>query len=631
MGCFRVLALASPAERALLRRAILCKLAEGLLAIGPLLVAYLTAAALLGDPRAAAWLPGAADSGMRMLGITALLVLCGAGQLLFCYLANAQGYAAGYRLAADLRSRLVAHLRRLPMSVLDRREPGGLAHVLMQDVRAIEMIPGTVLPRFVAALALPAAMLALACALDWRMALLLGMGLLLALPALLLGQRGLRHATKAQAGALAALNARLIEFVRGIVVIKAFGLTGQRRTHVAGAAAGFRDTAKALTASFVRPMIAVPSLLGLGPILVMIIGSQLAGAGALPAADWLFLCLIGLRLVACLSEVLDSSAMALQANDALDRIEAVLAEPAARIAQPALALPSTGEIVFEQVTFDYRAVPANARLAEVGPGSDPAAVPALRKVDLRLPARGMVALVGRSGAGKSTVVRLLQRHWQPQSGRITIGGVDLQAWPEAALRQMVGIVAQRTLLFTLPVCENIRLGRPDAGDAEVVAAAKAARCHDLILRLPEGYDTVLANGGAMLSGGERQRLALARTILQRSPIIILDEATTALDVENERLVQAALDDLMRDRLVLVIAHRLWTVRRADQILVLEAGRIVEGGRHVELIAAGGAYHSLWQDLAEAPGWRGSAGHADDARYGATARIPALVGADLMRA
>jgi ABC-type multidrug transport system fused ATPase/permease subunit len=602
MGFFRVLALAGPTERRMLQRAIAFKILESLFAAAPLGIAYLVAAALLGDPRAAAWLPGEGGSALRIAGVAGLLAACLGLQFLFCYLTNLEGYTAGYRLSADLRIRVADHLRRLPMSFYDRREPGELAHVLMQDVMAVEMIPGTVLPRLVAALTLPAIGLAVALWWDWRLGLALVLALPLALPALLWGYRTLRRTTAEQAAALIELNARLIEFIRGIAVIRAFGLTGDRQGRVAAAVDRFRATAKALVAGFVAPTILYPVLLGLGPVAVLAGGAWLVQSGELSLAAWLLLVLLGLRLFGALGELLDFSALVLQMDNALGRITALLDEPAAGQAAGAVA-PEGFAIAFEDVRFDYRAVPAGDGLGEIALRPEPERIAALEGVSLAVPERSMVALVGHSGAGKTTLVRLLQRHWQPQGGRITIGGADLAAWPDDRLQGLISVVSQRITLFTETVRDNIRLGRTDADEDAVVAAAKAARCHDFILGLPEGYDTVLANGGALLSGGERQRLALARAFLQDSRIIILDEVTSALDVENERLVQAALDDLLRDRTVIIIAHRLWTVRRADQILVLEGGRIVERGGHDALIAQGGAYQRLWQDLADAPGWQ----------------------------
>jgi ATP-binding cassette, subfamily B, bacterial len=203
-----------------------------------------------------------------------------------------------------------------------------------------------------------------------------------------------------------------------------------------------------------------------------------------------------------------------------------------------------------------------------------------------------VAIVGPSGAGKSTVFQLLLRYYDPQGGSIALDGVNTRLQALDALRQRVGIVPQDAVIFSSTALENIRYGKPDASDAEVKAAAHAAFAHEFISALPEGYDTFLGERGVRLSGGQRQRIAIARAMLKNPPLLLLDEATSALDAESERMVQAALESAMRDRTTLVIAHRLATVQKADLIVVLDHGQLVEQGTHAELVARGGVYAGL---------------------------------------
>jgi len=242
-----------------------------------------------------------------------------------------------------------------------------------------------------------------------------------------------------------------------------------------------------------------------------------------------------------------------------------------------LAKPVRGRIQFENVTFSYPARPA---------------VKALDEVDLMIEPGETVAFVGPSGAGKTTIIQMILRFYDPQTGRILLDGHALSDLGRDAFREHIALVPQDPVIFATSARENIRFGRPDATDAQIETAAKAAAAHEFIQSLPEGYDSPLGERGVMLSGGQKQRIAIARAILRDAPVLLLDEATSALDAESEVLVQAAVDSLSADRTTLIVAHRLATVKKADRIVVLDAGRIVASGKHDELVADGGLYARL---------------------------------------
>jgi ATP-binding cassette subfamily B protein len=249
-------------------------------------------------------------------------------------------------------------------------------------------------------------------------------------------------------------------------------------------------------------------------------------------------------------------------------------DPARPAPAPSLA---TSELRLEDVTFRYPTRPESS---------------ALDGVSLTVRPGETVALVGPSGSGKTTIIQLLQRFWDPQEGRITVGGVDLREMARSDLRAQIALVPQDPVIFADTARANIRFGRPQATDAEVEAAARAAAAHDFLVRLPEGYDTYVGERGVMLSGGQKQRIAIARAILRDAPLLLLDEATSALDAESERLVQDAVERLAEGRTTLIVAHRLATVKRADRIVVLDGGRVVAEGSHDQLVAQGGLYARL---------------------------------------
>jgi subfamily B ATP-binding cassette protein MsbA len=315
-------------------------------------------------------------------------------------------------------------------------------------------------------------------------------------------------------------------------------------------------------------------------VLLLFFGQQEIIAGRLNAAQFVTFLIFLFRSydpMRKLSRLQNSMEQALAAAhhvwEVMDEHAIIEEKPNARV------LPSLGsEIELRNVSFGY----ANESRA------------VLRDVSLRIPKGTMVALVGESGGGKSTLTKLLPRFHDPSSGKVLWDGMDLKDATIASLRSQIGLVTQETVLFNDTVRHNISYGRPEATDNEIHEAARIAFAHDFIQELPQGYDTVVGERGIFLSGGQRQRLAIARAVLVNAPVLILDEATSALDAESERLVQRAIANLVRDRTTLVIAHRLSTIRRADAIVVMEAGRIIEIGTHSELLTKGGQYRKLYE-------------------------------------
>ncbi|CAB3701414.1 MAG: ABC transporter ATP-binding protein [Achromobacter sp.] len=516
-------------------------------------------------PAAAAWL--AALSGLA-LAATALRW-------------RAQGFDYGGHMARathELRVRLGEQLRRMPLETLQAQRTGGIAAKLLGGVdeqmnyalTVINLILGAIITPAVAALAL--------LALDWR----IGVALLLVFPLIIPLYRWRRPALDRGARdtgrANEALNAELLEYMQGLPVCLATGRAGAANERLRQGFEQLERLQRQAHRRGAKPTLMVVTLVEAGLLAILACGALWVTQGSLDPALLAAVLVLVVRFAEPLAMFVSFTAIFALIEAALARVEEVLA--VAPLPQwPAQGAPSPQDgIRIEQLDFQYAAGSA----------------PALRGIDLDLPARGLTALVGPSGSGKTTLTRLLMRHADPQRGAVRIGGVDIRSLSPADLNRLVSTVFQDVHLFDDTVLSNIGMARPEASEAEIRAAARAAHCLDLIERLPQGWQTRLGEAGGTLSGGERQRLSIARAILKNAPILILDEPTAALDTESELAVQAAIDALVPDRSVIVIAHRLSTIVAADRILVFEEGRITQRGTHAQLLATAGRYRQMWR-------------------------------------
>lgn len=574
---FNLLMLAGP-QRPMMVAAIVLRVFEGLVAALPLGIVLITAARIL-DPHAFPSWP----AGLAMAAL--LLAAALTAQWALFHAASRCGHLVGYRMTARLRRDLIVHLRRLPSTFFHKRDSGDITGIVMGDVTRLEMFPGVVLPRVVLGTLFPILGVVIGLMADWRLALPLAVAVAL-LPLALTAATAIQdNAASRLTDAGNALNSRVLEFILALPVLKAFGLTARHLTGCVQAMAAARDCGKALTTRYVLAAMLVPLLVAAAGSLTIVLAFLSLRDGTIDSLRFLLFVFLTLRLFAPVIELVEFSSIIQQMALSAERLTAILTAPPQQT-QAAARPTADHSIRFENVGMVH------------GDGTV-----ALHGIDLAMAQGSVTALVGHTGSGKSTIARLITRFWEASSGRVTIGGVDVRSLDPEILAGMVGVVSQQVVLFTMSVRDNLRLARPGASDAEIEAAARKARCHEMIRALPQGYDTVLDNGGAVLSGGERQRLSLARLFLKDCPILVLDEATSALDVENEHLVQQALAELIIGRTVVMIAHRLWTVRHADQIVVLDNGRITQCGTHGELVEQLGPYGGLWRALEEAPGWR----------------------------
>jgi ATP-binding cassette subfamily C protein CydD len=479
-----------------------------------------------------------------------------------------------------LRRRMYAHLLALGPGYLERTRTGAVQSTLVDGVEALEGYLSYYVPQCAVTLLAPLPIIAFIAYLDPLIGGLVLVAALLTLfgpplTARLLGTHGRRHWQ-----AYAALNAQFVDSMQGMTTAKAFNASVRRgRDLQAQAMELYRATMVQLSLSMVSHGV-VGLVTGLGTAVAIGIGAVRLAEGALTVIGLLTILFLARE---CFRPFFELSKYWHQGYLGISTATGIFALLDARpeVAEPAALVGLDRDAIhpwirFEDVTFAY---------AE-------GERPALRGLSFELAPGETVALIGRSGAGKTTVVSLLLRFFDPASGRITLDGRDLHEYPLATLRAMLAVVSQETYLFHGTIADNLRLGKPDATDEVLIAAATAANAHDFIAALPLGYDTLVGERGLKLSGGERQRIAIARALLKDAPILILDEATSCVDAANEAAIQQALDRLTRSRTTLVIAHRLSTVVNADRIVVLDAGRAVESGEHGELVAQRGAYSGL---------------------------------------
>ncbi|SPT63856.1 Iron import ATP-binding/permease protein IrtA [Actinomadura madurae] len=475
-----------------------------------------------------------------------------------------------------LRRRVAARLGRVPMGWFTDRGSGRVKRVLQDDVHAVHHLVAHALNDLVGAVVTPVAILAYLFWVDWRLALVCIAPLLLYVVAYGWMMRDAAAQMAKWSEALSRLNAAVVEFVAGIAVVKTFGQTHRAQDRYRRAGDDLAD----FFGRWVGPMLrveAVSSLIIAPPVMLLVAAGASAwfvGEGWIGPAEALPFLMLAVGLGTPVM-TLGFGAQAMRtATEAAGRLGELLSTAVLTSPEEPRA-PQGSRVEFDGVGFSY-----DGRTT------------VLDGIDLVLEPGTVTALVGASGSGKSTLARLLPRFWDPGTGHVRIGGVDLRDMAETDLYRQVGFVFQETSLLRASVRDNIRLARPDAAGTEVEAAARAAQIHDRIARLPRGYDAVV-HEDAELSGGEAQRVAIARALLADAPVLVLDEATAFADPECEAAVQDALSELVAGRTLLVIAHRLHTITGADQIVVMDGGRIAETGRHADLLRAGGVYTRLW--------------------------------------
>ena len=495
-------------------------------------------------------------------------------EAVFEHISNVLQSATGYMVFADMRLKLGDHLRKLPMGYFTEGNIGKISSVLATDMVFIEENCMGVLSELVTFLISQGLMVVMMFVMDYRMGIL---SLMVVIAFIIVGNLMLRtnmeHSHLKQEAA-ESLTEEVLDFAEGMGIIKSYNLLGDRSKKLTDEFAKSCKDSIAYEMDYTPWSRALYLTFGIGTAAALAMSALLYTTGTISAEYMVGMALFLFDLFAAIKSYYGQMARLTVTSASLDRIEEVFdAEELNDEGKKDLvsAESSANEIEYDNVGFAY------------------AEKDVLSNVSFEIKQGEMTALVGPSGGGKSTIASLLARFWDVKSGRILVRGEDIRNVSLGSLMDQISMVFQRVYLFQDTVYNNIAIGRPDATREEVEAAAKKARCYDFIMQLPEGFDTVIGEGGASLSGGEQQRISIARCILKDSPIVILDEATASVDADNERAIQEAISELCKDKTLLVIAHRLRTIRDADQILVISDGQIKEHGNHAELMAQNGTY------------------------------------------
>ena len=504
-----------------------------------------------------------------------LIALFWLGRVLCHAFSTATSHRATFAVLGEIRKRCTEKLTRMPLGAVLAQSSGALKNTLIERIDSIETTLAHIVPEFTANLLIPIIITVYIFTIDWRM----GLASLATVPLgmffyiwMMATSAGFYQATIDNTKAL---NNTAVEYINGIQVIKVFGKTKssyERFVKDAQAAAGaFIGWMRASIIPFTFAMVVMPATM----VSVLPIGGLLVKGGTLSGQDFITVVILSVGLITPLITLMSYSDDIRTMGTIFGEVQAILDAPEQERPMTGDA-PKDNDLKLEDVHFSY----ADKEI--------------LHGVSMEVPEGSFVALVGPSGSGKSTIARLIAALWDVNGGSISLGGKDIRQIPQEAYADRVAFVSQDNYLFNMTVRENIRLGRPNATDAEVEQAAKDSGCHDFIMGLEHGYDTLVGSSGGHLSGGERQRISIARAMLKAAPIVILDEATAYTDPENEAVIQRSVSKLTGGKTLIVIAHRLSTVTDADRIYVVNNGNIEDSGTHEELLSHQGLYEKMWK-------------------------------------
>ena len=506
-------------------------------------------------------------------------------RMIFKYLVYRLQSTAGFEFVARERIALGDRLRNVPMGFFHDNSVGDITATVTTDLNFLENYSMHILDKVTTGVLSMIVMAGCILAFDWRIGLIFVAGILLSFPIYShMQKKGKALSAKRQKIQSEAVAATL-EYVQGISVVKSFNMCDKNLSDIEDAYESNAAASYGVERVFTPLNMTYSMVFRISACMIMLCAGILAVGGDLSFANLAVILIASFTIFNPIEVMGQMTTMIRTMDAALDRVERI--KQAKKIDENGKDIPlDSFDIGFEHVSFAYE----NGN-------------PILKDVSFSIPQGSMTAIVGPSGGGKTTITRLIARFWDVQEGSITIGGHDVKEFTCDSLLKNMSMVFQNVYLFHDTIENNIKFGCPDATHEQVVEAAKKACCHDFISALPQGYDTVIGEGGSTLSGGEKQRISIARAMLKDAPIILLDEATASVDPENEVHLQQAISALVKNKTLIVIAHRLSTIRDADQILVVDNGKIVEKGVHAELIQQKGIYQKFWNIRQKARNWK----------------------------
>lgn len=534
-----------------------------------------------------AWPSPSGVSGLSRWGWTAVWTAIGSIALYFAALMST--HIAAFRTARNIRRTAMAHVLKLPLGFFTGNQSGRLRKLIDDNAGLTEDLLAHKLPDLAGTIVTPIAAIVMLFLFDWKMGLLCLVTMVLALLSmcLMMGGKnaGFFHRYQKE---IERMSGEAVEYVRGIPVVKMFQQTVYSFKAFYAAIRDYSDLASQYAMSCRIGQTCFLTFIN-GAFALLIPAALLLSSGRdvrTVLVNFIFYALFAPACGQMINRIMYMSEAVMEADEAVGRLDEILGQEPMEESK-VQKRPANAAVSFDHVSFTY-------------PGSDR---PALNDVSFSVLPGQVTALVGPSGGGKTTAASLIPRFWDTDSGTVAIGGINVRELNTEDLMRQVAFVFQDTRLFKESLLENIRAARPEASRDEVLSAARAAQCDDILKKLPQGLDTVVGTKGIYLSGGEQQRIALARAILKDAPIVVLDEATAFADPENEHQIQKAFEALTKNKTVLMIAHRLSTVQNADSIIVLSDGRVIEQGSHESLLALHGVYTGMWEDYQRSAQWK----------------------------